>query len=248
VADVDVVVRDPVTGLFGFRLELGRDRTGARVQARRGGFVTEKAALAECRRLSRLRDARRPRLRLSDTVQTVCDDWLCARVRELQPNTIYNYGWLLGLVYPYVGRVRASRLSAPMTERAYQQLEAAGYSRTTLRTLSLVLAQAFGEQTGRTLGAHKPRESDDLRTVWTLTEARCFLAYVVGDRLYPLWRLLLTTGLRRGELCGLMWRDLEPDLATLTVRRQHVVEDPTSRVRRSRPSRTTAPAAWYSTR
>jgi hypothetical protein len=135
----------------------------ARVQARRGGFVTERAALAEYRRLSRLRDARRPRLRLSDTVQTVCDDWLCARVRELQPNTIYNYGWLLGLVYPYVGRVRASRLSAAMTERAYQQLEAAGYSRTTLRTLSLVLAKAFGEQTGRTLGAHQPRESDDLR-------------------------------------------------------------------------------------
>jgi hypothetical protein len=71
--------------------------------------------------------------------------------------------------------------------------------------------------------------------VWTLAEARCFLAYVVGDRLYPLWRLLLRTGLRRGELCGLMWRDLEPDLATLAVRRQRVVEDPTSWVREKPP-------------
>jgi len=34
------------------------------------------------------------------------------------------------------------------------------------------------------------------------------------------------TGLRHGELCGLMWRDLEPDLATLAVRRQRVVDDP----------------------
>jgi len=32
-----------------------------------------------------------------------------------------------------------------------------------------------------------------------------------------------------------MWRDLEPDLATLTVRRQRVVEDPTSRVREKPP-------------
>jgi hypothetical protein len=63
--------------------------------------------------------------------------------------TTTNYGWLLGLIYPYVGRVRASRPSARMTERAYRQLEAAGYSRTTLRTLNLVLAKAFGEQTGR---------------------------------------------------------------------------------------------------
>jgi integrase len=234
-ADVEAVVQDPVTGLFGFRLELGRDQAGTRLQARRGGFVTEKAALAEYRRLWRLRDARRPRLRLSDTVQTLCEDWLSARVQELQPNTLYNYGWLLSLVYPYLGRIRASRLSARMVERAYQQLEAAGYSRTTLRTLNLVFAKAFGEQTGRSLGARKPRESDDLRPVWTLAEARCFLDFVVGDRLYPLWRLLLVTGLRRGELCGLMWRDLEPELTTLTVRRQRVVEDPSSRVREKPP-------------
>jgi hypothetical protein len=80
----------------------------------------------------------------------VCDDWL-------------------------LGRVRASRLGAHMVERTYQQLETAGYSRTTLRTLHLVLSKAFGEQTGRTLGACKPRESDDVRPVWTLDEARRFL-------------------------------------------------------------------------
>lgn len=233
--DVDVIVRDPVTGMFGFRVELGRDRGGARMQARRGGFVSEKAALVEYRRLCRLRDAGRPRPRLSDTVQTVCEDWLAGRVRELQPNTVYNCGWLLSLVYPYVGRVRASRLSARMVERVYRQLEAAGFSRTTLRTLNLVLAKAFGEQIGRALGVHKPRESDDVHPVWTLVEARAFLTYVAGDRLYPLWRLLLVTGLRRGELCGLKWRDLEPELAILTVRRQRVVEEPSSRVREKQP-------------
>ncbi|MEU0563162.1 site-specific integrase [Dactylosporangium sp. NPDC006015] len=234
-ADVEVVVRDPGTGLFGFRVELGRDRAGSRMQARRGGFVTERAALAEYRRLCRQRDAQRPRLRLSDSVQTLCEDWLVGRVQQLQPNTVYNYRCLLSLIYPYVGRVRASRLSGRMVERAYQQLEAAGYSRTTLRTLHLVLGKAFSEQTGRSLGALKPRESDELRPVWTVDEARVFHKFVAGDRLYPLWRLLLTTGLRRGELCGLRWCDLEPDLAVLTVRRQRVVEDPTSRVREKPP-------------
>src|SRR4051812_42275896 len=110
-ADVDAIVRDTATGSFGFRLELGRDRAGTRMQARRSGFVTEQAALTEYRRLSRHRDAQRPRLRLSDTVQTLCDDWLAARTQELQPNTVYNYGRLLNLIYPHIGRVRASRLS-----------------------------------------------------------------------------------------------------------------------------------------
>jgi integrase len=100
-----------------------------------------------------------------------------------------------------------------------------------LRTLDLVLAKAFVEQVGRTLGARKPCESDDVRPVWSLAEARRFGDHVGDDRLYPLWRLLLVTGLRRGELCGLRCGDLEPVQGTLTVHRQLVVEDPGSRVR-----------------
>ncbi len=94
VADVGVtgsvpVVRDAVTGLFGFRLELGRDRSGARMQARRGGFVSEAAALVEYRRLCRQRDAHVVRPRLSDTVQAVCEGWLSVREQELEPNGVW---------------------------------------------------------------------------------------------------------------------------------------------------------------
>jgi hypothetical protein len=64
-----------------------------------------------------------------------------AREQELEPNTLYHYAWLLRLIYPHVGRVRASRLSARMVENAYRDLEAAGHSRTTLRTLDLVLCK-----------------------------------------------------------------------------------------------------------
>jgi integrase len=156
-------------------------------------------------------------------------------VQELQPNTVFNYGWLLRLIYPHIGRVRASRLSARMVERAYRELEATGYARSTLRTLDLVLAKAFGEQTGRSIGARKPCESAERRPVWTLAEARRFGEHVRADRLHPAWRLLLVTGLRRGELCGLRWCDLEPDSGALTVRRQRVVEDPDGLVREKRP-------------
>jgi hypothetical protein len=149
--------------LFGFRLELGNDSSGIRMQARRSGFVTVKAAKAVHDRLCRQRDARNPKPRPSDTMQAICDGWLLLREQELEPNTLYNYAWLLGLIYPYVGRMRASRLSARMVENAYRDLEAAGYSRTSLRTLDLVLSKAFEEQLGRRLGTRKPRESDEER-------------------------------------------------------------------------------------
>ena len=50
-SDTDAIVQDPVTGAFGFRLEMGRDHGGIRMQARRSGFVTEtaaKTAYADC--------------------------------------------------------------------------------------------------------------------------------------------------------------------------------------------------------
>ena len=83
------------------------------------------------------------RTRYGDRVRGLADR---PGAEELQPNTVYNYSWLLGLVYPYVGWVRASRLSARMVERAYRELEKSGYSRSTLRTVDLVLAKAFGEK------------------------------------------------------------------------------------------------------
>ena len=56
--------------------------------------------------------------------------------------------------------------------------------------------------------------------VWTGAQARDFLVKVAGDRLLGLWTLALHTGLRRGELAGLRWSDLDLDAGTLTVAQQ----------------------------
>jgi len=232
---VDRIVRDPGTGLFGFRVELGRSADGVRLQARRSGFATFRAAAAEYARLCRERDARQAKPRLTGTVAALCERWLLAREQELEPNTLANYRWLLGLVCRHVGGVRVSRLSARMVERAYRELEGEGFSRTTLRTLDLVLSKMFVEQTGHALGTRKPRPGDVLHAVWTVEEAQRFLAHVRGDRLYALWRLLVVTGLRRGELCGLKWVDLDLVQGSLRICRQRVVEEPASRVREKRP-------------
>jgi hypothetical protein len=78
-SDTDAIVEDPVTGLFGFRLEMGRDHGGIRMQARRSGFATARAAQTEYGRLCRQRDALHPRPRLSDSVRSICEGWVLAR-------------------------------------------------------------------------------------------------------------------------------------------------------------------------
>ncbi|MDF3140661.1 MULTISPECIES: site-specific integrase [unclassified Streptomyces] len=53
----------------------------------------------------------------------------------------------------------------------------------------------------------------------TATEARQFLQSAADDRLHALYELALRTGLRKGELLGLHWEDLDPDGGTATIHR-----------------------------
>lgn len=53
----------------------------------------------------------------------------------------------------------------------------------------------------------------------TATEARQLLQEANGDRLHALYELALRTGLRKGELLGLHWEDLDLDGGTATIHR-----------------------------
>ncbi len=57
-------------------------------------------------------------------------------------------------------------------------------------------------------------------TVWTSEQARRFLDSLTDDRLRGLWALALHTGMRRGELAGLRWSDVDLEAATLTIAQQ----------------------------
>lgn len=63
--------------------------------------------------------------------------------------------------------------------------------------------------------------SSELKT-WSAEQLADFLEHVRPDRLYAAWVLAATTGLRRGELLGLHWSDIDLDEARLSVRRSLV--------------------------
>ncbi|XXZ51126.1 site-specific integrase [Streptomyces cavourensis] len=64
-------------------------------------------------------------------------------------------------------------------------------------------------------GTPRPRRFEPL----TADEARQFLATAQGHRLHALFELALHTGLRKGELLGLHWEDLNLDAGTAAIRR-----------------------------
>jgi integrase len=62
---------------------------------------------------------------------------------------------------------------------------------------------------------------------WSPEELSRFLAFVDGLEdgrrgLYPLWHLLASTGMRRGEVAALRWEDFDAKAATISIRRNRV--------------------------
>jgi integrase len=69
-----------------------------------------------------------------------------------------------------------------------------------------------------------PEYAPGERATWSRTEVRRFLRVATKDRLHAAWRLSLY-GLRRGEVLGLRWSDIDLRAKTLTVSRARVLVD-----------------------
>ena len=67
-----------------------------------------------------------------------------------------------------------------------------------------------------------PADDDSDDQVLTDAQCRALLSAVKGTRAYLFCLIALSTGLRRGEILGLMWEDLDLDAGTLTVRHNKV--------------------------
>ena len=222
---------------WAFKLELPPDpATGKRRQKWVSGFDTRREAQAA-------RDDARARLRtgtyLAPTRETVGEyllQWLAGVRSEYSPGA-YDAAKLHvdRYIVPRLGAVRLAELTTPMVKAFNADVGEHGRIRgdrplsaktvhNIHRTLSRALNDAVAELPPRipanpAAKAHKAPPSPEQPT-WTVEQLRAFYAHVADDRLYALWRLAATTGLRRGELAGLRWVDVDLDAGRLALARQ----------------------------
>jgi integrase len=165
----------------------------------------------------------------SVTVGALLTRWLedeaSARVR---PSTLADYADTIRVhLLPRLGIVRADRLTAAHVHAMLADMERAGVGCRTrqlaLLRLKQTLAWASDIELLRRSVAEKispPRCPPSEKRALTPSEQRDFLAAAQHDVLWPLWRVYLMTGLRRGEGLGLRWIDLDLDDGFLSVRQQ----------------------------
>jgi integrase len=219
--------------------------TGRRRQRTKGGYPTKKAAeqaLGEA--IGRWRAGQLPQRSAHTLGHFLEHEWLPAVRPRLRASTWANYRtYTTAYVLPVLGGVKLQALTPVQLNGFYALLlergrrRAASRGRTglapkTVRNVHVMLHRALRDamRWGYLVrnvaeAADPPAARSPEQRVWSPAQLGAFLAHVHDDRLYALWLLVATTGMRRGELAGLRWADVDFDHATVTPLVPRVVVD-----------------------
>lgn len=130
-------------------------------------------------------------------------------------------------IRPRLGDVRLNDLTPQRIRRWLSELvaeQAAHTARNAFRVLRSALRTAVNDRIiahNPTDGIKAPSGHQKQAQVLSLEEVQRFLRTAAGDRLYPLYYLLTTTGMREGEILGLRWSSVVTEGKTsITVKEQ----------------------------
>jgi len=129
--------------------------------------------------------------------------------------------------WPGLGRYRLDRLSVAVEQAWLNSRLAAGDSIAKVHVMRTVLGAALTRAMREELVSRNvarlvtlPPDRPARQQPWSASEALAFLQAARGDRLYPAFVLLLVYGLRRGEVLGLSWRDVDLEHDVVQIRQQ----------------------------
>lgn len=233
---------------WGYAVDIGTYADGRRRQQRRNGFETAEEAERALRDVVASIDMQSfvepSQLTLGEFLT---EHWLPAvQPPHLRPTTWVEYRRIVRLrVVPELGHVLLQRLKAAQLNRLYAGLLAGGradgtggLSTKSVRETHVVVRKALEDATRwgmvqRNVAAladpppahAAAADRRDAIQVWSEKELAHFLRHAQDDELYPLWAVLCATGMRRSEVLGLPWRDVDFDARRLAVRQTLVSVD-----------------------
>jgi integrase len=172
--------------------------------------------------------------------------WLPAQRSQLKATTFHSYRRTVELhVVPTLGHVPLARLAAEDLDALYGRLlesgrrnasgDGPGLSPASVRYVHRILRKALGDAVRKGTLTRNPASSADPpkrsttkkregeMRVWTAAQLQTFLASLESERLAPGFVLAAHTGMRRGEVAGLRWGDVDLDAKLIHIRQAAVV-------------------------
>jgi integrase len=229
-------IRERAPGRWELRYALGTDAaTGRRRVATTTVRGTRKEAERELRRLLHSLDTGEHVTRNRLTVRDWLATWLSAIRQEVSPRTVERYAEIVNnFLIPALGALPLGRLSPPHLQNAYNDWaeggrrdgKEGGLSPRTRRHIHRILSSALARAVEQQLVARNPCDSFKRRlpkverremAVLSADQAQTLLAAVRHTRVYRPVLLALATGMRRGEILALRWRNVDLDRGSLRV-------------------------------
>ncbi len=162
------------------------------------------------------------------TVEQFLRDWLeNSQRQQVRPRTYERYEEIVRLhIVPVLGRHRLQQLAAQHVQALYTKKLGEGLSARTVESFHHVLHKAlktavrWGLVSRNVCDLVSPPRVKAYEIKPLTVEQVCKLLFVArGHRLEALFVLALATGMRRGELLGLKWQDINFATGTLQIRR-----------------------------
>ncbi len=156
-------------------------------------------------------------------------------MRGLRPGTLRSYRFNIKLyVVPYIGELQLSEVTPGQLNALYETLLRSGSRRRsrgvgprTVRYAHTILRRALGDavrlgliESNAALAADPPSARAARaapRPTWSVQELKVFLASAADDPYYAAYYVAATTGVRRSELLGLRWSDVELERAEMRI-------------------------------
>ena len=162
------------------------------------------------------------------TVGDYLDRWLSDAVKGTVRESTYSRDRYLvtNHIKPALGRLKLKNLNAMHLQGLYRERLDSGLSASTVQKIHHVLHKGLRQAVRWNLIPRNP--ADDVKAPTptpkemhplSAEEARRLLDAARGDRFEALYVLAVHTGMRRGELLGLKWDDVDLEGATVRVRR-----------------------------
>ncbi len=188
--------------------------------------------------------------RSSATVGHLLDEWMTRYVeRRRARTTIDTYRVHVDKhIRPALGSVRLAKLTAYDLDRYFESLEAKGLSPATIRLNPNIVSGALSQavkwdwiRSNPATRSSAPEVRSAERRALTVAELRTlyWAAHAEDIDMAAAIAVAALSGCRRGELCGLRWRDVDWDRACMRVERawvpieggQHLTTTKTGKVR-----------------
>jgi len=207
---------------------LGYDDAGKPIRR----YVSARTRTKVARKLKQLRRKVDDGLLLKDDgvkVAELFERWFNDIMRhQIAPSTFANYQTVVRMhILPSIGTKKIVDLTVSDIDRMLSKKADSGLSPSTVRRIRAVLAQCLDQairwelvaRNVATLSRSPKSVRKEGRTL-SPEQARHLLETLKGHRNESLYALMLSTGIRRGEALGLMWKDFDRNSGVLRIARQ----------------------------